>query len=194
MLFVKDSLIPSVTSGNLPTHMTSETRSEINDSEDDSIEIGNYEENSTDGLLSETPASFSSNEFSTPSLKKKCKKRRVEDMNYDPFLKIEQQKLDLIREEQNRDSTMTNNPEYHFLMSLLPYFEKLDALEKLQLRANIQNVVFQTLQHKEIEKERAMMYIPPQTISSQKETYHQFPQNTGQNLSTPNMYTQNIYN
>jgi len=100
MLFVKDTLIPSVTSGNLPTTMTSETRSEINDSEDESIEIGNYEENSTDGLLPETPASFSSNEFSTPALKKKCKKRRVEDMDYDPFLQIEQQKLDLIREEQ----------------------------------------------------------------------------------------------
>jgi len=59
-------------------------------------------------------------------------------------------------------------------------------------------VVFQTLQHKEIKKERAMMYIPPQTISSQessqKETYHQFPQNTGQDLSTQNIYTQNIYN
>jgi len=201
MLFVKDTLIPSVTSGNLPTTMTSETsetRSEINDSEDESIEIGNYEENSTDGLHPETPASFSSNEFSTPALKKKCKKRRVEDMDYDPFLQIEQQKLDLIREEQKRDSNMTNNPDYHFLMSLLPYFDKLNALEKLQLRTNIQNVVFQTLQHKEIEKERAMMYIPPQTISSQessqKETYHQFPQNTGQDLSTPNIYTQNIYN
>jgi len=70
MLFVKDTLIPSVTSGNLPTTMTSETRSEINDSEDESIEIGNYEENSTDGLLPETHASFSSNEFSTPALKK----------------------------------------------------------------------------------------------------------------------------
>lgn len=40
MLCVKDTLIPSVTSGNLPTPMT---RSEINDSEDYSIEIGNYE-------------------------------------------------------------------------------------------------------------------------------------------------------
>lgn len=83
---------------------------------------------------------------------------------------------------------MTNNSDYHFLMSLLPYIEKFDALEKLQLRTNIQNVVFQTLKQKEFEKERAMMYIPPQTISSQKETYHQFPQNTGQDLTTPNIY------
>lgn len=131
MLFVKDTLIPSVTSGNLPTLMISETRSEINDSEDDSIEIGNYEESSTDGLLSETPASISSNEFSTTAQKKKSKKRRIEDIDYDPFLQIEQQKLDLIREEQKRDSTMINNPDYHFLMSLLPYFEKFYALEKL---------------------------------------------------------------
>jgi len=39
-----------------------------------------------------------------------------------------------------------------------------------------------------------MMYIPPQTTSSQKETYQQFPQNTGQDLTTPNIYTENIYN
>lgn len=70
MLFVKDTLIPSVTSGNLPTPMISETRSEVNDSEDDSIKIVNYEESSTDGLLPKTPASVSSNEFSTPAQKK----------------------------------------------------------------------------------------------------------------------------
>jgi len=39
---------------------------------------------------------------------------------------------------------MTNNPDHHFLMSLLPYFEKYDALEKLQL-TNIQIFVLQTL-------------------------------------------------
>lgn len=38
------------------------------------------------------------------------------------------------------------------------------------------------------------MYILPQTTLSQKETYHQFPQNTGQDLTIPNIYTQNIYN
>jgi len=73
---------------------------------------------------------------------------------------------------------MTNNPDYLILMSLLPYFKKLDALEKLQLRTNIQNVVFQTLKQKEIEKERAMMYIPPRTTSlltEQNTTYNQFP-------------------
>lgn len=201
MLFVKDTLLPNVTSGNLPTPMISETHSEINDSEDDFIEIGNYEENVNEGLLQETLGSVSSNEFSTPAQKKKVKKRRVEEIDFDPFLQIEQQKLDLIREEQKKDSTMTNNPDYHFLMSLLPYFEKLDALEKLQLRTNIQNVVFQTLKQKEIEKEiekeRAMMYIPPRTTSlltEQNTTYNQFPQNTGPNLTNPNAYNQNNYN
>lgn len=32
---------------------------------------------------------------------------------------------------------MNNNPDYHYLMSLLPYFEKLDTLEKLLLQSNI---------------------------------------------------------
>ncbi|CAI6357129.1 unnamed protein product [Macrosiphum euphorbiae] len=150
MLFVKDTLLPNVTSGNLPTPMISETHSEINDSEDDFIEIGNYEENVNEGLLQETLGSVSSNEFPTPE--KKGKKPRVGDIDFDPFLQIEQQKLDLIREEQKKDSTMTNNPDYLILMSLLPYLKKLDALEKLQLRTNIQNVVFQTFKQKVIEK------------------------------------------
>lgn len=70
MLFVKNTLFPSATNGHFPTPMISVTRSEINDSEDDSIKIGNYEESSTDGLLPETPASVSSNEFPTPTQKK----------------------------------------------------------------------------------------------------------------------------
>jgi len=70
MLFVKDTLLPNVSSGNLPTPMISETHSEINDSEDNFIEIGNYEENVNEGLLQETLGSVSSNEFPTPAQKK----------------------------------------------------------------------------------------------------------------------------
>lgn len=44
---------------------------------------------------------------------------------------------------------MTNNPDYHFLISLLPYFEPLNALEKLQLRTNIQNLVLEANKQKE---------------------------------------------
>lgn len=32
---------------------------------------------------------------------------------------------------------MTNNPDNHFLINLLSYFEPLNALEKLQLQTNI---------------------------------------------------------
>ncbi|CAI6374989.1 unnamed protein product [Macrosiphum euphorbiae] len=174
--------------------MTSDTHSEINDSEDGLIEIGNYEENSTDALLKETPGSVSSNEFSTTDQKNKCEKRPVENIDFDPFLQIMQQQLDLIRQERQRESTMTNNPDYHFFMSLLPYFEKLDVMEKLQLRSNIQNVVLETLKQKELEKQRRTMYIPPTSFQTEQNTYHQFPQNTGQDLTISNPYTPNSFN
>jgi len=72
--------------------MTSDTRSEINDSEDDFIEIGSSEEITTGVLLPETPGSvsLSSCELSTPSQKRKKKKQQGEGIDFDPFLQIEE--------------------------------------------------------------------------------------------------------
>lgn len=73
MLFVKDTVLPNVTSGNLLNlpRMTSETRPEINNSEDDLIEVGNDDENSIDTIYQGTPGPVSSNEFLTLVAKKK---------------------------------------------------------------------------------------------------------------------------
>lgn len=151
MLFVKDTLLPSATSGNLSNHIMMPYG---NDSEDDSVENSNNEETTTDRSFSGTPRSVSSNEFinlqTAPSENKiRSRKRRAEDLSINPYLEIEQKKLDLIREEQQKDSAMTNNPNYQFLMSLLPYFEPLNALEKLQLQSNMQNLVLEAYKQKE---------------------------------------------
>lgn len=58
-----------------------------------------------------------------------------------------------------KDSVMTNNPEYHFLISLLPYFEPLEALGKLQLRTNIQNLVL------DANKKKGRFYKEPHLIT-----------------------------
>lgn len=193
MLFVKDTLLPSTTSGNLSNHIMMPYG---NDSEDDSVENYNNEETTTDRSFSETPRSVSSNEFinlqTAPSQNKiRSRKRRAEDLSIDPYLEIEQKKLDLIREEQQKDSAMTNNPDYHFLMSLLPYFEPLNALEKLQLRSNMQNLVLEAYKQKEV-------------YSSQGTTFNTVPNNYQlpvqhidlpiSNPKTFNTYTYNEHN
>lgn len=90
-----------------------------NDSENESVENDNNEETTTDWSFSETPRAVSSNElinFQAPPDQNKIRsrKRRAEDLSIDPYLEIEQKKLDLIREEQQKDSAMSNNPDYHF--------------------------------------------------------------------------------
>lgn len=152
MLFVKNTLLPNATSRNLPSLTTSEISSEINDAEEDFEIDVNDEENGINVLLFENPGSNSSNEFLAPNQNKIFNKRRIEDTGIDPYLQIEQHKLDLLREEQKKDSALTSNPDYHFLMSLLLYFEQLDTQEKLQLQSDIQDVVIQTLKKKRTQK------------------------------------------
>lgn len=95
MLFVKDTLLPSATSGNLSNNII---MSHDNDSEDDSVENDNNEEISIEGSFSETPISVSSNEFislqtATSQKKIRSRKRRTEDLSIDPYLEIEQKKI-----------------------------------------------------------------------------------------------------
>lgn len=40
-----------------------------------------------------------------------------------------------------KQETEAKGPDYHFLISLLPYIEELDTMEKLQLRCQIQALV-----------------------------------------------------
>lgn len=42
-----------------------------------------------------------------------------------------------------------DNDDLQFLKSLLPFMEKFDTLEKLEIRGEIQNLIFQKLKSKE---------------------------------------------
>jgi hypothetical protein len=59
--------------------------------------------------------------------------------------------LDVITARQKKDEELTSKPDYHFLISLLPFLEKLSSLEHLEVRAKIQDVVIQAYKCKEVQ-------------------------------------------
>lgn len=142
MAFVKDTILPSTTTGNLPHSALDEGSNDI-----DSLDIA-----SSDNCRppTPTPSPQSTGECSRSSYQSEeafrrppsGKKRRA-NTELDLYWQMEQQKLEIIKEGQKREHEHTNKPDYHFFMSLLPYLEKLSPLENLEVRGKIQNIVIE---------------------------------------------------
>jgi hypothetical protein len=58
--------------------------------------------------------------------------------------------LDIITAGQKKDE-LISKPDYHFLLSLLPYLEKLSPVENLEVRGKIQDDVIQAYKRKEVQ-------------------------------------------
>ncbi|XP_071057398.1 uncharacterized protein [Onthophagus taurus] len=152
MLFVKDSMLPSTTTGHLskePENTDSEdeeqTAENVNNEESDTIQ----HEPSSPSTSSSRPSSCTTQRktFATPTCRNK--KRPAQNEIDRHYLELEQKKLDLLEQEFKKDVDMTGNPDYHFLMSLLPYFTDMDCLEKLEVRAKIQEVITEAVRRKQ---------------------------------------------
>jgi hypothetical protein len=57
--------------------------------------------------------------------------------------------LDIITAEHKKDKELTSKPDYHFLISLLPYLEKLSPLQNLEVTRKIQYDAIQAYKRKE---------------------------------------------
>lgn len=176
MLFAKDTMMPSTTWSNLSQQSTSQ------DDSDEEIEIA-QNESDPDVVEPTTSASVSSASYShTPSVTNTNKnriKKRPADTEMNRYLEIEQKKLDFLQREQKEDAEVKNNPDYHFLMSLLPYFEELDALEKLEVRGKIQDIMIKALRSKRASLDAA---IGQETHSESQQISPQVHHRTEHNL------------
>jgi len=208
MLFCRDVLIPSSTSGNLPDpDNVLENDTEANTSytslaEDTDIEV---DVNSEHAEYSETSSATLDNiNLSNNVFKNKTKKsRKIVESNIDSFLALEQKKIKILENAQKNNNEMTNDPDYHFLISLLPYFKDLNALEKLEVRHNIQSIVIDAHRRKLISASSVsntmftnnlpvenQNYLPPMTLTSQ-ETPHRNSNNY--HFSMPLITQENPY-
>lgn len=58
------------------------------------------------------------------------KSSKIDESNIDTFLALEQKKIKILENAQKNENQFNNDPDYHFLISLLPYFKDLNALDK----------------------------------------------------------------
>ncbi|XP_069688245.1 uncharacterized protein [Periplaneta americana] len=128
MLFIKDVLQHSQTNGNLTSNEDKDMLREESD-----IEFNN--DNDTKEFFEELQHCDSLENSSSRGTKRKdtC------DTTENEYLQLEERRTEPTLSIQ-RDKQETG-ADYHFLMSLLPYIEELDPLEKLELRSKVQMCV-----------------------------------------------------
>lgn len=143
MMFVKDTLIPSSMSGNLSLEEQSPKSFSGASDNESYVEIINTP---LTEMLSPSSSSFSqttsnSNLYSKPSKNPNIKKRRIDKDNTQKMIDLEEKKIAILQKAQENEKKNNENPDAQFLLSLLPYFNELEPLEKLELRNQIQNSV-----------------------------------------------------
>lgn len=106
--------------------------------------------NCTQGYSTTTPIQFSdpgfhSNSKCSQKSKYKYKKQR-RDVDIE-FLKLEEQRLELLKKDIN--NKREENSDLQFFKSLLPFMESLSPIEKLEVRGEIQNVIINKLRSRQ---------------------------------------------
>jgi len=151
MMFVKDTITPSSMSGNLNIEENSQKSFSGASDNESFIEIvdtpltADAEALSPSTSISQTIST--SNYYTKHSINPNIKKRRIERDNTQKIIVLEEQKIVILQKAQDSEKK-PENPDAQFLLSLLPYFNGLQALEKLELRSDIQNAVLNVYKRK----------------------------------------------
>ncbi|XP_071858701.1 uncharacterized protein isoform X1 [Bombus fervidus] len=156
MGFIKDYVAHTRGGSNLPDNSfisddnIEEQPDEVsNDDAKDTSDLASTS-NCTQEYSTSTPMQFlhpgfhSNSKFSQKSKYKYKKQRRDVDIE---FLKLEEQRLDLLKKDINNKSE--ENPDLQFFRSLLPFMESLSPIEKLEVRGEIQNVIINKLRSRQ---------------------------------------------
>lgn len=161
MMFMRDIVAPSNTEGNLGNSIPSAVTSDVDTDTEITITspISPAPSNSTMAPQNSEPSfsrsSSRNTTYSTTTPVATRKKRKAEQSEIDEYIDIEKQKLQLLKNDVTVNEQLTKNPDYHFLMSLLPYFTEFDSIEKLEVRTGIQNLIMETPRRK---KQRHLEY------------------------------------
>lgn len=162
MLFLKDTVRPRSTEGNISDDNTLQENSEFseideieNDSESDILSFANNPdieqslskpESENDPFIVPTvvPPSLSSGSDVSQNISIKRKKKQPNKEFETELLKLEQQKLAALIQS-NTNPVTVDDEDMLFLKSLHPYFHSMNPLEKLQVRNQIQTVLINKL-------------------------------------------------
>lgn len=97
-------------------------------------------------LSPSTSTTFSQSTF--PKSTKGNKKKRFVDDSTQKLLDLEEKKIAILQNAQEREKKIYDDPDAQFLLSFLPYIQQLSSLEKLEVRSQIQSVVLNAYRKK----------------------------------------------
>lgn len=181
MLFLKDIISNRGSSGNIPSveGCSSDDRCLNNEqyNEDEEIEENESLEKATksqgDSVVSETLRQ----PFSKKSKRQDCMESMVQ---------LEKEKIDILK----RASRCNDDPDYHFLMSLLPDLKKIKQDNKLKVRIKLQQVLLEEQERQQYEPSSCQSNPSSRTSSvSNDNTYYR--NSMSENAPHPYMPTEN---
>ncbi|CAI6368249.1 unnamed protein product [Macrosiphum euphorbiae] len=136
MLFLKDTVTPRISDGNISDVDVDEVEEDINEEQDELEDIDqSLEVNiSTNDYNISSPPSTS---FTTTKKKnKRSKKQETGNTFEQQLIDLETRKLAALTE-----SPAPDDEDMHFFKSILPYFKKMSPIQKLRVRNEIQNIL-----------------------------------------------------
>ncbi|XP_069696793.1 uncharacterized protein [Periplaneta americana] len=143
MMFAKDVVLPGRTVGSLPLQESPSTSSSPYLAESEEVICSDDDV----GLPLQTYVCSNAS-----TLKPRARKRKLDAFD-EKMLELEEKKLDIVSREQ-RQSVDFSDPDYNFLMSLLPHIKSLSAVEKLTLYSTLLREVLNAVKmHESNEKE-----------------------------------------
>lgn len=103
--------------------------------------IPTFESCSTPSISMSTTNLSSNSDHTQPRKKKKNEDKYLEDL-----LNIESQKVAFLKQSYNNNVTTSEiDEDMSFFQSLIPYFKKLDPIQKLRVRNKFQNILIEEL-------------------------------------------------
>lgn len=128
MLFLKDTVTPRRSDGNISDVDVDEIEEDINEEQDELEDV--------DQSLELNISSPPSTSFTTTKKNKRSKKQETGNTFEQQLIDLETRKLAALTE-----SPAPDDDDMHFFKSILPYFKKMSPIQKLRVRNEIQNIL-----------------------------------------------------
>ncbi|KAL4153981.1 hypothetical protein QTP88_001814 [Uroleucon formosanum] len=141
LLFLKDNMTPRNTATNIPldpmipTLDDSDNNSELDFTDEDEHVEQNEHEDEVVGLNN-----IPNVQSTTPQYRKHSKRKSYQT----EAIEIERKKIKLFEERLKTKKNADSDEDYHFLMSLLPSFKKMDSLKKMKVRMEVLSIITKT--------------------------------------------------
>lgn len=168
LLFLKDNMTPRNTATNIPRDPiipklddSADNNSELDLTDEDEHVEQNEDEDEEVGLNN-----IPNVQSTTPQYRKHSKRKSYQT----EAIEIKQKKIKLFEErlKTKKNSNTDSDEDYHFLMSLLPSFKKMDSLKKMKVRMEVLSIITKTLESEKCPLAKVPVHLAIQIIRNSR--------------------------